>query len=208
MAIAAFYTEVIIITLGAATILYAMAKRCIETIENLESSWSQDVYRIQSHVWVTDIKTAVKEVYSLIQENVSESDSEDTYTELFSSTEKISSLRSRLNQLNRSYNAYVKFRSLLPDLVREHEESKKWMIRVIAICFAFAIWGATGFLMEAEADFFATYTEIFWYFFCLLLVLSAISIYKITYHNRKCGIIKRTIRIEKSKYGDILEKEL
>lgn len=137
MAIGAFYTEVILIALGAATLLYAMARRCTETIENLESSWSQEMYRIQSHIWVTDIKAAVEEVYSFIQENISESESEDTYIELFSNTEKISSLRSRLNRLNRSYNAYLEFRSLLPDLIREHEELKKWLIRVIAICFAF-----------------------------------------------------------------------
>ena len=90
---------------------------------------------------------------------------------------------------------------------KEHEELKKWLIRVIAICFAFAIWSATGFLIEAEADFFAVYKEIFWSFFGLLLVLSAISIYRITCHDRKCGTIKRIIRIEKSKYGDLIEKE-
>ena len=201
-----FYTQAIIIVLGAVALLYAMAKRCTDTIENLENSPIQEGYIIQSHIWTTDIKDAVEEVHSFIQRNISESESEDRYIELFSDKEKIRSLRNKLNRLNKSYNAFSNFRNLFPRLIGEYEELKKWLMRTIAICFAFAIWGASGFLIEIKADFPTTYENIFWSFFYLLLVLSTILVCKIAYHNRRCGSIKTTIRIRKSKYGDIIEK--
>ena len=206
MAIGEFYAEVIFISLGAAAILYAMVRRCTETIQNFENSLSHEGYIIQSHIWVTDVKDAVEEVYSFIQRNISESESKDKYIELFSDKEKISPLRNRLNRLNKSYNAYLDLRSLFPNLIQEHEESKRWLIRTMVTCFAFASWGATGVLIETEIDFFPVYKEVFWFVFCLLLVMLIISVYKITYHNRKCGTIRATIRTEKTKYGDIIEK--
>lgn len=206
MAIGDFYTAVILIALGAAATLYAMAKRCTDTIENLENSKSHEWYLIQNNIWTTDIKVEVEELHSFIEKNISESESEDKFIELFSDKEKTSSLRNRLNRLNESYNDYLSLRSLFPNLINEHEASKKWLIRTIVICFAFTIWGATGFFIETKMDFLTTYEKIFWFFFCLLVTLSIISLFKIVYHNRKCESITSTHRKEKSKYGDIIEK--
>lgn len=206
MAFGDFYTQVILIALGAAGILYAMAKKCTDVIDKLENSLSHEGYMMQSHIWATDIKDAVEDFVSFIQKGVSTSESEDIYTELFTNKEKIRSLKSRLNRLRESYNAYLDFNGLFPNLVKEHEESKKWLIRTVAICFAFACWGTTGFLVGSRIDVLSIYGYIFWFFFCILIVLSVISIYKIAKHNRKCGRIKNKIRAEKSKYGDVLEK--
>lgn len=201
-----FYTQVILIVLAAATLLYAMKKKCSDAINKLENSLSQEGYIIQSHIWTNDIKDATEELVSFIQKNTAESESEDIYLELFSNKEMISLLKSRLNRLGMSYKAYVDFNNLFPDLIDEHEELKKWLIKTVVICFAFAGWGAVGFLIEAGENLPVVYKNLFWFPFCLLLVLSAILIYKIVYHSRKCEIIKANIRAEKSKYRDIIGK--
>lgn len=206
MAIGDFYTQVILIALGAATLLYAMAKKCSDAIDKLEDSLSQEGYVIQSHIWTNDIKDATEEFVSFIQKNISESESEDRYVELFSNKEMISPLKSRLNRLGISYKAYLDFNNLFPNLVNEHEELNKWLIRTITICFAFAGWGAVGFLMETAENLPIIYKNLFWFPFCLLIVLSMILIYKVIYHSRKCGIMKAHIRTEKSKYRDIIGK--
>lgn len=206
MAFGNFYTQVILITLTAAGILYAMAKKCTDNIDKLEESLSYEGYIIKSHIWVTDIKNAVEDFVSFIQRNISKAESEDKYIELFSEKEQIRSLKSRLDRLGESYNAYLDFNNLFPNLVEEYEATKKWLVRIIVICFAFASWGAAGFLLGSNVDFPSFYGYLFWSFFCLSGVLSIISIFIIINHNRKCGSIKRKIRSKKSKYGDVLEK--
>jgi len=212
VALGDFYTQVTLIALAAAGILYAMAKKCTDNIDKLEDSLSHEGYLIQSHIWTTDIKDAVEDFVSFIQRNIFESESEDKYIELFLNKEKVHPLKSRLGRLRESYNAYLDFTSLFPNLVEEHEKMKKWLIRTIAICFGFASWGAVGFLMGTSVDFYSASGHMFWslyyfwVFFVLLIVLSIISIYGIIAHNRKCQLVKNTIRTEKSKYGDVLEK--
>lgn len=206
MAIGDFYTQVVIIAIGATVILYAMARKCADSIEKEEDSLSKEGYIIQSHIWTTEMNDAVKDFVSFIQKNISESESEDKYIELFSSPEKIGSLKNRLDRLNKSYNTYLEFTDLFPNLVQAYEESKKWLIRTIVICFALASWGAVGFLIESQVTFPVAYEGIFWFSFWLLIVLSATFVCIVIYYNRKHGSIKATIRKEKSRYRDIIEK--
>jgi len=206
VALGDFYTQVVLIAVAAAGILYAMVKRCAENIDKLENSLSQEGYIIQSHIWATNIKDAAEDLNSFIQKSISESESQDKYTELFSSKERINALKVRLDRLHSSYGAYLDFNNLFPDLIDEHEKSKKWLTRTIVICFAFAGWGATGFLMGHTLDLPQISENVFWLAFCVLMVFLLTSIYRILDHSQKCESIKRKIRNEKSKYGDILEK--
>ncbi len=206
MAIGNFYTEVVAIAIAASLILYYMARKCTDKVEKLENSPSQEGYIIQSHLWTTDIKDTVEDFSSFIQRNILESKSKDKYIELFSDKEKISLLKNRLSRLVKSYNTYLSFANLLHSLIKEYELSKKWLIRTVIVCFAFASWGAMGFLMETEANSLEVYTNMFWVVFYFLIVLLAIFISKIVIHNRKSGSIKTTMRAERRKYPDIIEK--
>ena len=206
MAIGDFYTQIILIALSSAGVLFAMERRCTDSIEKIEESLSQDWYIIQSHIWATDIKRMVEGFVSFIEHEISESESEDKYVELFSDKEKISSLRDMLDQLDTSYSDYLDFSDLFSRLVEGNEKMRRWFDRTIGISFALASWGVIGILIESWFTIVDSQTYIFWGFLCVLICLVVMFIYKISYYNRVCGTLRTRIRTEKSKYAHVIEK--
>lgn len=206
LAIGDFYTQVIVIVGVAVVILGVLWKRCNDTIDKLESTTSQEGYLITSYIWSTDIMRAVERFFSFVQDNIVELESKDKFIELFSDEEKTTRLKSDLDALDKSYRTYLEVYNLYPNLLQEHEEQKKWIMRTIGISFAFAIWGAAGCLFELENEFLISHMDIFWSVFAILLFLLAVCVSYLAWHNRKCGKIERTIRKQKSKYSDIIKK--
>lgn len=206
MAIIDFYTQVIIIAIGGAGVLGVLWKNCIDIIDKLEGSASEEGYLIISRIWATNIKDSVEEFFSFIQKNIMESESKDKYAELFGDKEKIDTLKDRLDRVDKSYKSYLDFNNLFPNWIHETEETKKWLIRTICLCFGFAILAATGFLIETQGSFFIPYRSLFWGVLVSLICLTTLSIGGIIKHTRKCGLIKSTIRREKTKYGSAIEK--
>ena len=206
MAIGDFCAQVILIALGAAALLGVLWKHYVDAIEKLEDSASQEGYLIASHIWATTIKKSVEEFFTYVQENVSKSESQDKYVELFSDEERIPTLKDRLEKLCKSYNSYLAFNNLLPSLIQEMEKLKKWLIRTICVCFAFAIWGAIGFLVEAESASAASYTSYFWFSLAIIGFTALISVGGTVFYSRKCETVNTAIRREKSKYSAVVGK--
>jgi hypothetical protein len=206
MAIGDFYTQVTLIALGAAAFLGVLWKYYVDSIDKLEDSGSQEGFLIASHIWATNIKKSVEEFFSYIQENISKSESQDKYVELFGDTERIPTLKDKLDKLDKSYDSYLAFNNLLPNLVQETEKLKMWLIRTICVCFAFAIWGAVGFLVGAGSSTVASYENYFWFSFAIISFAGIISVSEIVFYNGKCETIKKKIRREKSKYSAVVGK--
>lgn len=201
-----FYTEVVIIAIGAAAALGALWKNSNDIIDKLEGIESEEGFLIAAHIWATNIKASVEEFFAYVQKSISESESTDRYAELFGEKDKIDVLQEKIDRLDKSYKAYIDFRNLVPSLVHETEEAKKWIVRTFCLSFGFAIWGAVGFLIESQGQptLFLTYG--YWAALLLLTFVSVWSLAGITKHMRKCGLIKSAIRREKSKYASVVGK--
>jgi hypothetical protein len=206
LAIGDFYTQVIAIAAAAIVILSVLWKRCNDTIDKLENTTSQEGYLITSYIWSTDIMRAVERFFSFVQENIVDLESEDKFLELFSDEEKTTRLKSDLDALDKSYRTYLDVYNLYPNLLQEHEEQRKWIMRTVGVSFAFAFWGAAGLLFEVENEFLTSHQDIFWLVFAILLFLLATCVSYLAWHNRKCGKTERNIRKQKSKYSDIIKK--
>jgi hypothetical protein len=206
VAIGDFYTQVTLIALGAAAFLGVLWKHYTDSIDKLEDSGGQEGYLIASHIWVTNIKKSVEEFFNFIQDNISKSESRDKYEELFADKERLPILTDRLEKLDKSYNSYLSFKNLLPSLVEETEKLKTWLIRAICVCFAFAVWGATGFLMGGESSTIASYENYFWFSFAIVSFAGIISVGGMAICSGKCGTIRKTLRQEKSKYSAVVRK--
>ena len=208
MAIGDFYTQVSFIAIGAIALLTILWKHHSDAVDKLEKSANQEEFVLSSHIWATNIKKSVEDFVSFIQANIlrlSESDpkSQDKYEVFFSEKESLPTLKDRLDRLDKSYNAYLTFNNLLPELIQQTEKLVIWIVRTICVCFAFAIWGAIGFLTESN-EFFTAYTEYFWASLVLVVFAACVSLWGITKQNRRCGTIKSTLRREKAKYGSII----
>jgi hypothetical protein len=81
-----------------------------------------------------------------------------------------------------------------------------WLIRTICVCFAFAIWGAVGFLLGARSSTVASYENYFWFSFAIISFAAIISVGRIVIYSGKCETIKKKIRQEKSKYSAVVRK--
>lgn len=149
MAIIDFYTQIVIIAGIGVGVLGVLWKNCNDTIDKLENSASEEGYLITSHIWATNIRMAVEEFFSFIKKSTAESESKDKYAELFGDKEKIDALKEKLDRLSKSYKSYLDFNNFFPNLINETEETRKGLIRTICLCFAFAVWAAAGFLIEA-----------------------------------------------------------
>lgn len=206
MAIMDFYTEIVIIAGMGVGVLGVLWKTCNDKIDKVESSASEEGYLITSHIWTTSIKDSVEEFFFFIQKNTAESESKDKFAELFGDKDKIDVLKERLDRLNQSHKSYLDFNNLYPRLIHEIEESRKWLIRTICLCFGFAVWAAVGFLIEAQGSSLASYTSLFWCFLILLVFLTTFSLSGFVRHSRKCGMTESVIRREKSKYGTVIKK--
>ncbi len=208
MAIGDFYTQVIAGALAGLTLIGFLWKHYADKIDKLDESTSQDEFLISSYIWSTGIKNSVKDFVSLIQENLMNSDprNEDPYEEIFYDENTDSTIKERLDSLNKSYNSYLTFNQLLPCLINEMEKIKDWLGKTGLFCFGFFLWGIAYFLLDENQLFIYPYSEISWGIFIVILGATLFCLYRLAVHNKKYSVIKTTLRTEKSKYGSVIRK--
>jgi len=161
------------------------------------------------HPWGNDVKNTVNDLFIFIKNEIKkfiEEDSEEPITDLFADSSTMRSLKGRLNELYNSYDSYLEFRNILSDLTNINIHFKKWVDKTIIITFLFSIWGGIAIFLDLQTNMNILFYYALWASFGVLLVSTSITIFKALGYYRKLGSMKSKVRIEKSKYADVIKK--
>lgn len=204
-----FFQEIIYVSIGIAGFIFLIRRECKKDMENIEGELGHEWYLIQSHIWGSDIKNKIKDLYIFIESErrkFIDQGSEDPLSDLFSESESLVTLRSRLNELHSSYNDYLTFKNILSKFAEINSVLNKWIDRAIITTLFFTLWGMAGLFIELNQYQSDLIKNICWSVFYFLLVFTAIIIYKAISYYRKTGEMKDKVRVEKSRYSEIIER--
>lgn len=205
-----FFHEVIYVCFGIGTILTVIRREVNSDFDKIEGALGDDWYRIQSHIWSSDIQNNVNEMNRYIASETrrwKRKGSTDPLSDVFSDSSKLSVLSDRLNDIRSSYEAYLSFNNILENFAKTNETLKKWIDYSILTVVLITLWGLSGRYLTLSEITNQGYYKLLWDSFKLLIVLAFIILYKTLSSYSRVTSFKREIRIEKGKYSHVIRGE-
>ena len=188
------------IILGA---LYVLRRECDTDFQRIEGSLGDEWYRIQAHIWTSDVKNSLNELIQYISNRSTtfiKSGSADPMTDIFSDSTQLTTLKNRLNEMKNDYESYNQFNEVLSDYSSKNHELKKWLDYAFLISILSVFWGGGGlYLIYAELTETKYYLWL-WNAGYILLCGFLVTFIKILYNYNRVRVVRRVVRVQKSRY--------
>lgn len=198
----------IIITTSLAIIIICLwfRRTCNQEVENIATDLGRDWFLIQSHIWSNEVKSSIESFIDYMNNLLSQTDSEDRYSEIFSNVSMMDEVKTQLNSVIISYISYNDFTDVISKLTIENRKLKNYYEKMILILIGYVVWGITGYIFEISITTIASCSIIFWGAFVILNALSLTFLMKIIIHHRKYGKLDEHTRTIKSRYSTTLQR--
>lgn len=205
-----FFHEVIYASFIIGSLFTILRNEANRDFERIESTLGDDWYRIQSHIWSSDLQFSVRDLQSLVDSEIEYYLLEGSGTplsDLFSDASKFNLLTNRLQEVTQSYNAYLSFNDILKKFTDRNQVLKKWLDFCILITGLNVVWGVSSIFFSSPEYIGVNIMSYLWDFFKLLIFSSLLIILKTLLCYWRTGAVKKQIRGEKSRYDHVLHGE-
>lgn len=203
-----FFTEAIVVFSAFAGLVYYLRKECIDDFSQIEGSLGREWYLIKSHLWSNEVKNAVRDLNTFVDEEAESWASEGSanpLTDVFSDSSILRSLTIKLNELKNSYVDYEGFEDILKNFTTINEFLKKWMDYMLLVLIILLCWALSGAYLTWKTIHNALLEKILWFTFSGLITILIVTISKTLIYYYQINKIKHTIRIKKSEYSHMLQ---
>lgn len=205
-----FFHEVIYASFIIGSLFTILRNEANRDFERIESTLGDEWYRIQSHIWSSDLQFSVRELQNLIDSEIEYyllEGSGNPLSDLFSDASKFNLLTNRLQEVTQSYNTYISFNDILGEFTERNQVLKKWLDYCIFIVGLTVVWGLSSIFFSSPDYVGVNIMVYLWDFFKIIIVFSLLIILKTIQCYWRTGSIKNKIRGEKSKFTHALHGE-
>jgi len=203
--LSSFFSQMIVVSGSLAGLIFLLRQECLKSSDKIDGDLGDNWYLIHAHIWSNDLKDSVKDLNDFIdQEKQTSSGSQDPISDIFSNSQNMKILKSRLGELKKSYDAYMNFNWLLTKFSEENSKLKTEIERCLGLTVLVSIISLAGVYFYSLTTQSSIIDRVLWGIFDILVLFTLGYYYKGIQQYRNLEGMKSKVNLEKSKYQHVI----